>query len=246
MKLLTVELKIFNSYKNQSEAAAALMVNVVLNKPDALCCLATGDTPKLAYRLFVERIKTEKIDVSNCAFVGLDEWLGVPPKNSGSCSYYLYEHVFNPLQLPFNQIFLFDALTENEASSCAKMDMFINLRGGIDVMITGIGMNGHIGFNEPGTDEYSHAHVMALHNTTKTIGQKYFATKTAIHKGITQGLATVMESKKLLMLANGKAKAQIVQKTLEEPVSVSLPSTFIKKHPGSYLFIDKEAAQNLL
>ena len=112
-------------------------------------------------------------------------------------------------------------------------------------MVVGVGMNGHIGFNEPGTDVNSLAHVAELDETTKTIGQKYFRDKVLINKGITAGLKQVMKAGKLLMLANGKKKAPVIRRVIEGKVGTDFPATLIRQHKNSFLMVDKDAASEL-
>jgi len=112
-------------------------------------------------------------------------------------------------------------------------------------MLVGIGMNGHIGFNEPGTDEESLTHVINLDETTLSVGKKYFNGAMETNKGITLGLLQVMESRQLIMAANGEKKSAIIKKTMEAPINNSITSTFIRKHPEAILFIDEQSASGL-
>ena len=109
-------------------------------------------------------------------------------------------------------------------------------------MLVGVGMNGHIGFNEPGVSDDLLSHVINLDETTKSVGQKYFGEKTALTKGITLGLKHFMNARTALMLANGAKKATVIKRTIEDPISTQLPSTLIRKHPNGVLYLDKEAA----
>ena len=226
-----------------SRAAADVIMEVLRKKPDALVCFATGDTPKLTYQILVENEK--KVDFSRCFFIGLDEWLGIPPENSGSCHDFLYRHLFEPLSIQPSQIHLFNALTKDENEECKKMNHLIEQKGPIDLMIVGVGMNGHIGFNEPGTDFDSTAHVSILDDTTRTVGKKYFEVEVPITKGITLGLKQVMETTTLLMIANGSRKAPVIKKALENDINNSFPATLIRLHKNSLLFLDQEAATGL-
>ena len=239
-----MELKVFKDHNEQSAAVAEMIIDCVKAKPDALLCFATGDSPKLAYQLLAARAIKENIDFSRCFMIGLDEWIGIPPGNTGSCHWFLHEYLFKPMNIDQSQIHLFNAFPKNEKEECRKMNKLIAVNG-IDLMVVGIGMNGHIGFNEPGADINSLAHIAALEETTKTVGQKYFQDKVTIDKGITVGLKQVMEAEKLLMLANGKKKASVVKRVVEESVSTDFPATLIQQHKNGYLMIDSEAASEL-
>jgi glucosamine-6-phosphate isomerase len=169
--------------------------------------------------------------------------MGVPPTNTGSCHWYLHEYLFKPAGIDSSQIHLFNAFG-NEKEECRKMNKLIAVNG-IDLMVVGVGMNGHIGFNEPGTDINSLAHVSTLDEVTKTVGQKYFQDTVEIGKGITIGLKQVMEADTLLMIANGEKKAPVIKRAVEENVSTVFPATLIRQHKNGILLIDNEAASEL-
>ena len=239
-----MELKVFKDHNEQSAAVAEMIIGCVKTKPEALLCFATGDSPKLAYQLLAAKTIKENIDFSRCFMIGLDEWIGIPPGNTGSCHWFLHEYLFKPMNIDQSQIHLFNAFPKNEKEECRKMNKLIAVNG-IDLIVVGIGMNGHIGFNEPGADIDSLAHVTMLDETTVTVGQKYFPEEVRIEKGITVGIKQIMQAEKLLMLANGKKKAPVVKRAVEENVSVDFPATLIQQHKNGYLMIDNEAASEL-
>jgi glucosamine-6-phosphate isomerase len=237
--------KIYKDYQTLSLHAAAEIIDLVTNKPEAVLCLASGDTPRLMCKLMTERAIKEKVDFSRCTFIGLDEWVGIPPENEGSCHFFFQTQVFKPLHLSSSQVHLFNALTESPAQECTVMDKTIREKGGIDLMIVGVGMNGHVGFNEPGTSFYNYSHVADLDSTTRTVGQKYFTQPVALKQGITLGLKHLLESKKAIVMANGIKKAAIIKKVLEEKINNQTPASIIRLHPMGTLMIDEEAASLL-
>lgn len=240
-----MQLKRYKDYKTLSLQVATEIASMVKLKPGAVLCFASGDTPRLAYNLLSEIAAKEGVDFSGSIFIGLDEWVGIPPENEGSCSYFLHNTIFKPLNIPSGQIHLFNALSGNLAGECAKMDKIIFEKGGIDLMIVGVGMNGHIGFNEPGvpTDKYSH--VINLDNTTQTVGQKYFKQPVLLKQGITLGLKHLSEAKKVILMANGNKKAEVIKKAVEEVVNNNMPASIMQNHPGGIIMIDEEAASLL-
>ncbi len=237
--------KIYKDYHTLSQHSADEIIDLVTKKPEAVVCLASGDTPRLMCKLMTERAIKEKVDFSRCTFIGLDEWVGIPPENEGSCHFFFQTQVFKPLQVSSSQIHLFNALSKDPAQECAVMDKIIREKGGIDLMIVGVGMNGHIGFNEPGTSFDHYSHVIDLDSTTTSVGQKYFAQPVALKQGITLGLKHLLESKKVIVLANGIKKAAIIKKVLEDKVSSETPASIIRLHPLGILMIDEEAASLL-
>lgn len=240
-----METKIFKDYEELSNASAREILTVVKNNPMAVLCLASGDTPRLAYSIAAKKAKENNIDFSRCTFVALDEWMGIAPDNEGSCQFFLRHYLFDPLSIPEKNINFFNALSANPDEECKKMNDVIALKGGIDLMIVGIGMNGHIGFNEPGQPFNQYAHVVDLDETSTTVGQKYFRESTQLSKGITLGLRHMLEAKEVLLIASGLKKAEIIKKTIHEEISPKLPSTSIRNHPNSCLMLDKEAASLL-
>jgi glucosamine-6-phosphate isomerase len=240
-----MQLTIFKDYNALSQQAAEEITALVKRKPDAVLCLASGSTPLLTCELLVQKAKAENIDLSSCTFIGLDEWVGIPPENEGSCAFFFHNQVFKHLNFSPSRIHLFNALSKNPAQECEKMDRVIFENGGIDLMLVGVGMNGHVGFNEPGVSFDLYAHVAELDETTTSVGQKYFRESTELKQGITLGLKHLLESKKVLMLANGAKKAAIMKKALEAEITNRLPAGIIRRHPHSIVMIDEEAAAML-
>jgi galactosamine-6-phosphate isomerase len=240
-----MQTKIYNNYETLSAAVAQIMFDTIKQKPNAVICLASGHTPLLPCLLFVQKANNEHLHISETTFLGLDEWVGVPPENEGSCHYFLYNTVFNPLILQAGQIHVFNAMAEDLNIECETMDAVIEHNGGIDLMIVGIGMNGHIGFNEPGVSFDNLSHVIELDKTTIDVGQKYFPAATTLSKGITIGLQHLMNAKQVLLIANGEKKAAIIKKTIEEKVSNQIPATIMQTHSNGIIMIDAAAASLL-
>jgi len=240
-----MECRIFDDYNGLSDAAAELIIQIVERKPEAVLCFATGNSPVGTYRALAIKAKERGIDFSQCFCFGLDEWLGVFLEKKGSCHNLLYEQVFHPLGIHESQVHLFDGLTKDIDMECRIMNGEIDYAGGIDCMLVGIGLNGHIGFNEPGVDMELRAHEQELHGSTLASGQLYFNEPTAIAKGITLGMAQVMNARTLLLLANGISKSEIIHKACDGPVTNEVPASYIQKHRHAVLMIDKEAASKL-
>jgi glucosamine-6-phosphate isomerase len=236
-----MDLIIESTYEQMSEITAAHIAAVVRNKPEALLCLAAGDTPRLAYSM----LKNFNVDFRKCSFVSLDEWVSIPRENEGSCQYFLRTTVFQPLQIHEEQIHLFNSLASDMHSECTSMDNYIRRKGGIDLMVVGVGRNGHIGFNEPGTPFQTYSHVVELDNTTKSVGQKYFREPTELSQGITLGLQYLLESQQAIMIANGERKAEVIRKALEEEINPDMPASIIRLHKNGMVILDKEAASLL-
>jgi glucosamine-6-phosphate isomerase len=241
-----MQLKIFKNYTELSDQVANTIIELVKEKPESVLCLAAGDTPKLTYAEVVKKSTAQNIDFSRCTFVGLDEWVGIPPDKQGSCHYFLHHHVFSPLKIALSQIHVFDALSHDLAGECRKMDKVIKEKGGIDLVVVGIGMNGHIGFNEPGVSFDLESHVIELDENTQAVGQKYFSDKMALPKGITLGLKHFSAARQAILIANGDKKAAIIQKAVRGPVTSEVPASIMQQHKNGWVMIDAAAASLIL
>jgi len=236
---------IFDDHADLSFQVAKLIAQQIKAKPDSVICFASGESPLLAYNLLVTLLKSEQIDSGKFTLIGLDEWIDIGPENPGSCAYFLRTHLIDPLKLSADQYKLFNALAEDLNQECATMDKFIQEKGGLDLIIVGVGMNGHIGFNEPGVPQHLYSHVIALDETTKTVGQKYFTGKTQLSKGITLGSQHVREAKKAVLMASGERKATIIRQTLEGEIAATVPATIMRELENGHVMIDRNAASML-
>ena len=240
-----MKLQVYKDYDEMSRAAAALIVNTVKQNPGALLCFPSGDSPAGVFNSLVKYARTGEVDFSRCYFVGLDEWVGMGKDDEGSCTYSLYQSFFEPLEIDTDRMFFFDARAADLDSSCRVMDSFIKEHGPLEIMMVGVGMNGHIGLNEPGTDFNLYAHHAPLAQTTIDVGQKYFKQTTPLRNGITLGLKHLQEAKISLLIASGAKKAEIIAQALEEKVTEQLPASIFQTLPNSYVLLDSEAATRL-
>jgi glucosamine-6-phosphate isomerase len=232
----------FPDYEALSEATANLIIEVLKQKPDALICIASGDTPLGVCKFLA---KSDKKRFEKCTFVGLDEWVGMDENDEGSCKYGIYQNLLIPLNFPSERIKYFDAKSQDLDSECQKINEFIASRGGLDVMVVGVGMNGHIALNEPNTPFDIYAHVSDLEEVTKSVGQKYFTKETILTQGITLGLAHLQEAKLPILIANGQRKAPVINKALTLEITEKFPASIFQKIERSLIMLDLEAAQEL-
>lgn len=238
-----MDIKILENHEELSEFTAKYLIEFIKNKPDATLVLTSGDTPKLAYRKMVELGKD--VDFSRVTIIGLDEWVGIPPESEGSCRYIVEENLLKPLNINPENYTFFDCLAENLNPECWRIDNLIFEKGGLDLILVGIGLNGHIGLNEPGASFENYCHISDLEEITVSVGQKYFTESTPLTQGITIGLKHLLEAKIAILMASGSKKAEIIEKTVKSVVSESLPCTVFQKHTNALIFIDKDAASNL-
>ncbi|MCU0358080.1 MAG: glucosamine-6-phosphate deaminase [Cyclobacteriaceae bacterium] len=235
-------IQIHPNHEQLSHAAAEAFVETVRNNPHAVICVSTGDTPTRTYQVVVEMAKSSAIDFSHITLIALDEWVGIPPSNPGSCYAYLHQHLIDPLNLRPEQFRLFDAQATDLDAECQKTSELILKIGGLDLVVAGVGMNGHIGFNEPGTPLDKTCHVVELEPITREVGQKYFTGTMSLQYGITVGLKPILQSKTLMLLASGEKKAPVMQQVLEGKPSIHCPASLVQQHPNSIVLLDEASA----
>lgn len=217
-----------------------LTITVATNNP--LICVASGDSPKGLYAQLNRQVQQHAVDISTWNFVGLDEWAGMNGNDEGSCKFHLDNQLFTPLQVSPERQCFFNGRAENLEAECLRVENFVALHNGIEVAIVGLGLNGHVGMNEPGSPATLHAHVSEIDPHTAAVGQKYFTQPQRLTHGLTMGIANLLEAKNVFIIVSGKHKAEIVKRILDEEVSEAVPATLLRNHPGLALYLDKEAA----
>lgn len=241
-----MQIAILESAEKLACEAAEKIIDLVSRKPNAVLCLAGGETPRLTYQYLTGEAKKRNIDFSAVQWVSLDEWVGIPPSNAGSCHYFLQQTLFRPLNIHPSNIHFFDAMAADLSAECERINTKIKRWQGIDFILVGIGMNGHIGFNEPGVDATLSAHVIELDGITQQVGQKYFTENTQLQKGITLGISQFLQAGMAILIAAGANKAGIIKKAVEAPVSKWVPASYIQTHANAWVMIDAAAASALL
>lgn len=237
-----MKVKVYPDYKTLSRATADLIAEYIGRKKNSLVCLASGHSPRGVFECLIEDVKSERLDLSACTFVSLDEWVGIPPKQKGSCRAMMDEDFFVPLQIGATQIKFFEGMAADLEAEADRMNELIATHDGLDIMLVGVGMNGHIAMNEPGTSFDALAHISTLADETKTVGQKYFVEATDLSRGITLGLKHFREAKLPILIANGEKKAPIIQKILSLRAVETLPATVIHLIDQGFVLLDRGAS----
>ncbi|WP_159548990.1 glucosamine-6-phosphate deaminase [Streptococcus halichoeri] len=198
--------------------------------------LATGSTPETFYQEIVK----SSLDLSDMTSINLDEYVGLAASNQQSYHYFMHKHLFDAK--PFKENFLPNGLAKDLAAEVKAYDQLI-AKHPIDFQILGIGRNGHIGFNEPGTSFEVTTHVVDLEPDTIEANSRFFASKDEVPKqAISMGIASIMQSKMIVLLAFGKEKAEAVKAMVEGPVTQDLPASILQKHPNVVVIVDQAAA----
>jgi len=241
-------MKIFvnETYETMSKQAAETVIQLMQSRSRPVICAASGHSPEGLYREIIDRVRKKQLSVDNWLFLGLDEWVGMNAADQGSCRHHLDLELLGPLQVPEDRICFFDGRANDLEAECERIEKFIQEQGGIDVAVLGLGMNGHIGMNEPGVSVNIRSHIIDLHPITKTVGQKYFKEEKELAKGITLGIATLMEASNLIVVVSGTSKAEITQGMIEGKVSEDLPATLVRNHPALRIYLDSDAASKIV
>ncbi len=240
-----MKLLISDTYNEMSHKAVNDLLNFIKGKQHPLLCTASGDSPKGMYKELIKQVKEKDIDISDWKFLSLDEWAGMNENDEGSCRFHLNNDLFGPLNVAEKNIVFFDGKAKNADEECERIETFINDHGGIDVAIIGLGTNGHVGMNEPGTSANSRVHVAEIDSTTQAVGQKYFAKEQSLTHGLTLGIASLMDAGNIMLLVSGNKKAVAVQKMIEDEISTQLPASLLRNHASFHVYLDAAAASQL-
>lgn len=230
-------------YQDMSRKAANIISAQVIMKPDCVLGLATGGTPVGTYAQLVDWYNKGDLDFSEVTTVNLDEYRGLPKEHPQSYWYFMNENLFSKVNIDPAKTNLPDGTNLDTAAECARYNGIIHKLGGIDLQLLGIGPNGHIGFNEPGEAFELETHCIDLAPTTIEANKRFFdGNENLVPKqAYTMGIKTIMQARKVLVVANGKAKAQAVKDAVTGPVTPACPGNILQLHPDCILVADEEA-----
>ena len=241
-----MEVVVKETYDELSRLAAQVVADIVCRKPRAVLGLATGSTPLGTYKELIRMHKEEKLDFSQIVTFNLDEYVGLPEDNDQSYHYFMRENFFKHINVVRANIHIPDGNAEDLEEACAMYEIEIEEFGGIDVQILGIGSNGHIAFNEPGSSLGSRTRIKTLDERTRRDNARFFKSIAEVPKYcVTMGIGTVLEARKIILLANGAGKAEAIKAAIEGPISASVPASAVQLHPDVLVIVDKAAAARL-
>lgn len=229
-------------YEEMSRRAAEIVAEQIKKRPDGLISFPGGDTPLGMVHVFADMVNEGKVDISRTHYVSLDEWVGLSNEDEGSCGLFNQQNLLSRLQHPFAGTHIINGAAEDIESERVALNDYISQYGPLDVSVLGIGMNGHLGFNENGVDFDLDAHIIPLSETTLKVMTKYFGEKFHPTHGISQGIRQIMAAKTVILIANGAHKAEILKKAVHEPVTNEVPASVLQNHPNCYVVADEAAA----
>ncbi|MGG0285357.1 glucosamine-6-phosphate deaminase [Peribacillus butanolivorans] len=234
-------------YKEMSQSAANIVIRKVKENSKIKLGLATGGTPKGTYDALIEDHMQNNTSYENVTSFNLDEYIGLDSNDPNSYHYYMDQSLFAHININKEQTYLPNGTADSLDKECTRFDKMIETLGGIDLQILGIGQNGHIGFNEPGTSFSSGTHVVALEESTRQANARYFDSIDEVPtRAITMGIATIMKSKEILLLISGEEKAETLKKLIHGEITEEFPASILKKHNNVTIIADQKALSGVL
>ena len=233
-------------YEEMSRKAAGIVSAQIIMKPDCVLGLATGSTPVGLYKQLIEWYRNGDLDFSGVRTVKLDEYKGISRENDQSYYYFMHQNLFDHVNIPAGNTHLPDGMEPDSEKECRRYEELIQSMGSVDLQLLGIGHNGHIGFNEPADAFDKLVHCVNLTQSTIEANKRFFASaKEVPRQAYTMGIQTIMRSKKILIIANGEGKADIVRDAFFGPITPMVPASVLQLHNDVTLVADEAALSKI-
>lgn len=233
-------------YYHMSRTAANIISAQVIIKPKCVLGLATGSTPIGTYDQLVRWYEKGDLDFSKVSTINLDEYKGLSPDNEQSYRYFMNQHFFHRINIPIENTYIPDGLELDSRKACEDYNHVIKALGGVDLQLLGIGLNGHIGFNEPGEAFETETHCISLTQSTIDANSRFFASLDEVPKeAYTVGIKTIMQAKKIIVIVNGESKADIVKEAFFGPITPLVPASVLQLHNDVILVGDEAALHKI-
>ncbi len=245
---MRVEVIICKDYDEMSKVAAEMVREAIRRKPNLVLGLATGSTPLGLYKELIRMHKEEGLDFSQVVTFNLDEYYPMRPDHPQSYHTFMFENLFNHINIPRENIHIPNGWIPPDQIEeyCRWYEEHIKEHGGIDLQILGIGANGHIAFNEPGTALQSRTQLVTLDAQTIKDNSRFFESEEEVPRwAISMGVATILEARKIILLANGEHKADAIAMCVEGPITAQVTSSALQLHPNTTVIVDEAAASKL-
>lgn len=234
-------------YNDLSRKCANIISAQIIMKPDAVLGLATGSSPVGAYRQLIEWYKKGDLDFSETRSVNLDEYVGVPAEDEHSYIYFMKENLFDHVNIKPENTYIPRGCENDVYRECERYNKVIKSLGGIDLQLLGIGNNGHIGFNEPGTSFDKETHLVTLTENTLKANARFFESEESMPKyAISMGIKNIMQAKSILLIASGASKADALYDALLGPITPKVPASILQLHNNVTVIADDDALAKIL
>ena len=233
-------------YEEMSRKAAGIVSAQIIMKPECVLGLATGSTPVGLYKQLIEWYRNGDLDFSGVRTVNLDEYKGMSRENDQSYYYFMHQNLFDHVNIPAGNTHLPDGMEPDSEKECRRYEELIQSMGSVDLQLLGIGHNGHIGFNEPADAFDKLVHCVNLTQSTIEANKRFFASAEEVpRQAYTMGIQTIMRSKKILIIANGEGKADIVRDAFFGPITPMVPASVLQLHNDVTLVADEAALSKI-
>lgn len=242
---MTITITTVRDYEAMSQTAADHFYHAIQAKPDIHIGLATGGTPAGMYEALIQNIRANALPLGAIQTFNLDEYIGLSQDDPNSYYTFMKDTLFAPLKLSRNQTYVPDGNTSDHEMECGRYEALIDEHG-IDLQLLGVGENGHIGFNEPGTPFDSVTHVIELNDTTREANARYFNSPDDVPThAITMGIRSILKAKKIVLLASGANKAEAISALFRDTITEDWPITALNTHPDVTVIVDEAAASRI-
>jgi len=241
-----MKFNLVNDYEEMSQQAAQLVIEEIKRKPNLVACFPTGGTPLRMYEILCEEYQQGHVDFSSVRVRSVDDYVGLPPEHDQSYYYYLHTLFFSKCNFDPKNIHLIDSCAEDMAVECENYKQLLMDDGGIDLLIDGIGENGHIGFNEPAAFLCDRFHVEEVSEWTTRVNARFFESINDVPKfAVTVGILDMLQAKKLIILSSGAKKATAWNRVLRDSIlTTNFPASFLKLAENVVVILDKESVRD--
>ncbi|MBN9655801.1 glucosamine-6-phosphate deaminase [Halobacillus sp. GSS1] len=230
------------NYEEMSQTASRMIEEQITKKPDTVLGLATGGTPLGTYKELIKGYKEDRADFRHIRTINLDEYVGLAPEHPQSYRYFMNHHLFQFINIDLEHTHIPFGKTEELEQECKRYENVIDRIGPPDLQLLGIGENGHIGFNEPGTSFDSETHIVHLTESTREANARFFESMEYVPtKAITMGIRSILKSRKIVLLASGERKAEAILRLIQGELDEQFPASSLKSHDDITLLVDEDA-----
>lgn len=239
---MTMRVEVFDDYAGLSQRAAEIVIDLIQLKPNAVLVLPTGSTPIGFYDALVK----SRVSLAEVTTFNLDEYVGLPKEHPQSYYAFMKEHLYDRTDLKPSRRHIPNGMAPDPEAECRRYEEAIRAAGGVDLAILGIGHNGHLGFNEPGSPWDSPTRMVSLTESTRQANARFFNSIDEVPThALTMGMGTILRARRILLLANGAGKAEAIRETVKGTPRVEVPATALQTHTDVTVLLDREAASRI-
>ncbi|MBM7569961.1 glucosamine-6-phosphate deaminase [Aquibacillus albus] len=241
-----MNIHIYQSEQDVDQAASEVVIQSINNMPSFKLGLATGQSPVGMYAQLSKAYKEGLVSFDQVTSYNLDEYVGLDRGHPHSFYAFMDQHLFQHVDFRENHIYIPNGCADNLHDECKRYDQLLEREGQLDIQILGIGLNGHIGFNEPGETLHAGTHIVELSEHTRKVNSQYFPSFEQVPtKAVTMGIGSILKAKKIVFIAKGEQKSEVIKKAFTGPINPLCPGSFLQLHPNVEVFLDEDSAKLL-